>query len=166
MAKIHYEEVIKYIKENYKDFQFLMCYQGKNNNLPTEISLEDLNFFLASLSITDFFEVDKNEYPEWEGYGAAPYRINAYLFIHTNLKDNIKNLGNFITIDDYPESAKNEPILSNELGAVSNFLVFIEELPSIEFEPVLEHTKPYTSYIVFKRTDKKDLLCFSLRSTR
>lgn len=157
-----YEEIKRYIKDNYKDIYHWLSYEGKNEDMPSEIISQDLTNILFHSNTQSFFEIDKNEYPEWNGHGAAPYRICTYLFIHPDLKENIEKINIFIPILQYPSQDK---ILENEIGILNNFRVIVEELPSFEFETAIGN-KGYTSYVVITRTDKDDIYCVALKSSK
>lgn len=159
---VQYHTIIEYIKEHYKEIPRWISCNGINGDMPTEITVKDLNEILSDTQQHSFFEIDKAQYPEWSGYGVAPYRICAYLIINPDLKIDIENKEIFIPIRAYPSSSE---ILTNEIGVLGNFRVFVEELLSFEFETA-KGNKGYISYVILTRTDKDEIYPISLQSSK
>ncbi len=92
----------------------LSCLNGQNGNAITELTVPDLEVAVDYLLGNN----GKKMAPNIEGtnaFGTAPVWAGYWMVSHTDLRSNIKSLGNFNPTADYP---RQQSVLEAELGSL------------------------------------------------
>lgn len=92
----------------------IMCLNGLNGNTPTEITVTDLELAVDYLLGNN----GRKMAPNIEGtnaFGTNPVWAAYWMIIHTDLRSNIKQLGNFTPTSSYPRQMS---VLEAELGSL------------------------------------------------
>lgn len=95
------------------------CLNGLNGNTPTEITVTDLELAVDYLLGNN----GKKMAPNIEGvnaFGTQPVWAAYWMIIHTDLRSNIKQLGNFLPTSSYP---RQQSVLEAELGSLDEVRV-------------------------------------------
>jgi N4-gp56 family major capsid protein len=103
------------------------CTGGNNGNLPTNLSLPDLDDVTAALATNDAVMVLDSQVG-MDRIGTGPLR-NAFLALgHTKLIPELNNLVGFQSKWNYPLGARTE---STEFGAVNNIRFFLSSVAAV-----------------------------------
>jgi N4-gp56 family major capsid protein len=103
----------------------ILCKHGATGDTPTNITRQDLNKAMIYLLGK---EAPREGDPE---YGCCPIRSFYLCFVDYKMIYDMRNCDGFISISEYPESAKDQ-ILIDEIGAIGNFRIIVcNEPPSI-----------------------------------
>jgi N4-gp56 family major capsid protein len=106
---------------------FYNCTGGGNGDLPTNLSLSDIDEVTSALLTNDawmMFDTISGE----DKFGTGPVR-DAYLALgHTNLSKDLNNINGFIAKWNYPNENK---VLRSEWGSVNNVRFMLSSVASV-----------------------------------
>lgn len=88
------------------------CVGGNNGDLPTNMTLADLDEVTSTLLTNDAWQILDSQQGE-DRFGTAPIR-SAYLMLsHTKMTKTFNNLDGFIPKWNYPQNDRDSKILSD-----------------------------------------------------
>jgi N4-gp56 family major capsid protein len=103
------------------------CTGGNNGDLPTNLSLSDIDEVTAALLTNDAWMIMDNQEGE-DKFGTGPVR-DAYLALgHTRLSKDLNSINGFIPKWNYPVADR---VLRSEWGAVNNVRFMLSSVASI-----------------------------------
>lgn len=103
------------------------CTGGTNGDLPTNLTLPDIDEVTAALLTNDAWMILDNQGGE-DKFGTGPVR-DAYLALgHTRLSKDLNNINGFISKWNYPNDNR---VLRSEWGSVNNVRFMLSSVGSI-----------------------------------
>jgi N4-gp56 family major capsid protein len=106
---------------------FYNCTGGSNGDLPTNLSLSDIDEVTSTLLTNDAWMILDSIGGE-DKFGTGPTR-DAYLALgHTQLSRDLNNINGFISKWNYPNDNK---VLRSEWGAVNNVRFMLSSVASV-----------------------------------
>lgn len=103
------------------------CTGGSNGDLPTDMSLSDIDDVTAALLSNDAWMILDAQGGE-DKFGTGPVR-DAYLALgHTDLSRDLNNINGFISKWNYPNNNK---VLRSEWGSVNNVRFMLSSVGSV-----------------------------------
>lgn len=120
------------------------CTGGVNGDVPTDISLSDIDDVTASLLTNDAWMILDNQEGDLK-FGTGPVR-DAYLVLsHTRLTRDLNNINGFISKWNYPNENR---VLRSEWGSVNNTRFMVSSVASVTPNASLLGNDVFNNFVV------------------
>ena len=106
---------------------FINCTGGTNGDIPTEITISDVQTIVRTLLNNNAYTIMDNIEGE-DKFGTAPVRDAYFALCSTQLTGNLENVAGFIQKNQYPAPMN---ALRSEWGAIGNLRFLVSSIGSV-----------------------------------